>query len=202
MSTSSDERFYGLAIKAAAGKVTPAEQAELDAVLGAEPGRVADFEQVKKNARFAATVVPVIYEQFVEVAPLPEVYRQRLHKRVAEVFGPAKTVQQAIPSKELSADAMEVVLLSILSQRPMDGIEICAKLETAKACLLGQPQLAIYRLLENLEMSGHLGSKWIDGPSRKIKVYHLTQDLGWPLLRSSTVTHEIGEIAASVLQLS
>lgn len=185
MSTSSDEQFYGLAIKVAAGRSTAAEKAELDAILAAEPSRATEHELVKENTAFAQKIVPQIYEEWVEVPPLPEEYRQRFLKRVAEVFEQPQAT--AAEPKELSAKEMESLILRIISQRPSDGVDLSRSLERAGFRIKGQGEGAIYGILASLESSNELEGRWRESSARMVKTYHLT-DKGAGLLRRQTST--------------
>ena len=173
MNQSSDEQFYGLAIKVASGKSMPAEKAELDAILAAEPARNAEFEAVRQNVAFTQSVVPAIYEELIEVPPLPEKYRQRFHQQVAAVFGAPQPVQVAI--KVLSRKEMEALLLKILSERPMDGIDLTRALERTGFRLKEEGEGVIYGLLNRLESSSHLEGRWRERGARMIKTYHVTE---------------------------
>lgn len=70
------------------------------------PGLLSKTDQLltdeEENAKLAKYIVPILYELFVTVPPLPDKYRQRLHQRAAEVFGPPQTTAQTSTPKQLS----------------------------------------------------------------------------------------------------
>lgn len=196
MNPTPDELFDGLAVKVAAGRATPEETAQLDALIASEPRRAAELEKVKADVAFAREAVPQIYEELTPVPPLGEHQRQRFLQRVAEVFGPAKS--QPKPATELSTASMRQLILKVLSETRMDGFELCSRLRQANVRVKDRPEAAIYRILDDLELSGHLESEWVDRPDRRIKLYRLSADVGWPTLRSERVPQDIAALVDAI----
>ena len=202
MSASIDELFDGLAIKVAAGRGTPAEQAELDAILAAEPARVAEFQEVKENTAFALRVLPQLYVDHATVAPLGEKYRQEFHAHLAKVLGPGPVSVESPTLKILSPREMESLILKTLSETRMDGFELCSRLRRVNVQLANKPEVAIYRILDDLEASGHLDSEWVDRQSRRLKVYRLSEKIGWGALKAEKVAENISALADTMKGLA
>ena len=197
MNLSTDERFYGLAVKVASERSTPAEKAELDAILASEPARVAQFEEVKENVAFTVRLAPRIYEELIEVPPLAEKYRQRFHQKVAEVFGPPKAAQPVV--QELTRKQMEALLLKILSERPMDGLDLTRALERTGFRLKDEGEGLIYGILSSLESSSHLEGRWREQGTRMIKTYHITEKGSGLLQRQAGTAGQLSAWSQAVL---
>lgn len=196
MNPTPDELFDGLAVKVAAGRATPEETAQLEAIIANEPRRAVELEKVKADVAFAGKLVPRIFEELTPVPPLSEPYRQRFMERVAAVFGPPRaTPRQAT---ELSPASMRQLILKVVSESRMDGFELCRRLREANIRIKDQPEATIYRILDDLELSGHLESEWVDRPSRRVKLYRLSQEIGWPTLRSEKVPEGIASLADAI----
>lgn len=196
MNPTPDELFDGLAVKVAAGRATPEEVAQLEGIIAVNPARAAELEQVKADVTWAARVVPRIHDEITPTPPLPEKYRQRFMAKVAEVFGPAVAAPK--PVTELSRSSMRQLILKVLSETRMDGFELCRRLRQANVRIKDEPEAGIYRILDDLELSGHLESEWADRPTRRVKVYRLSQEIGWPLLRSERVPHDIAALVDAI----
>ena len=202
MIASTDEHFYGLAMNVASGRGTPAEQAELDGILAAEPTRAADFEKVKKNVAFTLRLIPHIYLEQATVAPLGEKYRQRFHEHLAKLRAAALKQVESPALKILSPREMESLILKTLSETKMDGFELCSRLRRVNVQLANKPEAAIYRILDDLEASGHLDSEWVDRQSRRLKVYRLTEKIGWGALKAEKVAENISALADTIKGLA
>lgn len=196
MNPTPDELFDGLAVKVAAGRATPEEIAQLEAMIANEPRRAAELEQVQADVAFAGRVVPRLFEEITPVTSLSDVHRQRFMQRVAEVFGPAQVQPKRVI--ELSPAAMRQLVLKVFSESRMDGFELCSRLRQANIRVKGQPEAAIYRILDDLELTGHLESEWLDRPERRIKLYRLSADVGWPTLRSERVPQDIADLVDAI----
>ncbi len=101
--------------------------------------------------------------------------------------------------RQVSEDEMRYLVLKTVHGKPMDGFELCTRLSEARVNLLGRPEVAIYRLLDDLEMSGHLGAEWVVRGTRRLKLYKVTPDVGWASLQGETVGAHVEEIAAGIL---
>ncbi len=199
MNPTDDSRFLHLAMKAVAGKCAPEEQAEFESLLRANPLRAQEYAELAREHDLAAKLIPLVAAVVAPPMAVPATVRQRVRiaiesRRKAAVNEPAEAKPRVLSAKEL-----ETLVLKVLSERPMDGFELCTRLTTANIGLQGQPAAAIYRLLDDLEMSGHLAAKWVDRQSRRVKVYSITADVGWSHLRRETDTIRIAAIAAAIL---
>jgi len=194
MSASTDEHFYGLAMKVASGRGTPAEQAELNVILAADPARAAEFQEVKENTAFALKVVPQIYLDHVAVAPLGDKYRQQFHEHLAKVLGPAQAA-----ATELTVKQMGGLLLKILSERPMDGVDLTRALSRAGFRLKGEGEGLIYGILANLESSREIEGRWRESSSRMVKTYYITETGSGVLRRQLKATSQLNAWAHSIL---
>ena len=90
MNSMNDERFFDLAMKAIARQTTAGEQAELDALLASEPGRGAEFERLRTDARLARAALPLVNATEATAGELPGYARGRLQAKVRQTYGANK----------------------------------------------------------------------------------------------------------------
>ena len=96
MNTMNDQRFFDLAMKAAAQQATAAEHAELDSLLAAEPERKAEMERLRSEVKLAQEVLPLINATEATAGELPGYARGRLQTKVRQTYGaPKETAKNA-----------------------------------------------------------------------------------------------------------
>jgi PadR family transcriptional regulator PadR len=69
---------------------------------------------------------------------------------------------------------LDMLLLSVLRQRPAHGYAIIAALRERSGGRLDLPEGTIYPALHRLERLGHVVSSWAEGATRKRRIYALT----------------------------
>ena len=99
MNTMNDERFFDLAMKVVVRQASAAEQAELDTLLAAEPGRRAEFERLRGAVRLAQEVLPLVQATEATAGELPGYARGRLQTKVRQTYGTAQTTNPPAKAK-------------------------------------------------------------------------------------------------------
>ena len=80
-------------------------------------------------------------------------------------------------SSELVRSSTDLVILSLLRERPMYGYEILVSLSERGSGEFQFKQGTLYPLLYRLERSGWIRAKWVTPPTgKKRKVYSLTAE--------------------------
>src|SRR5882762_1466866 len=96
MNKSTEERFHELAHKALAKEVQPAEHSELQALIVENPELKGEFEQLDAERTAAREMLMLMADVEDPQRPAPAIPRERLKRRVAEVFA-----QRQAPEGEL-----------------------------------------------------------------------------------------------------
>lgn len=90
-----EERIAELAMKTAARQITPAEQAELEALLAREPAAKAEFAQRLAEAQALAGAASLLNATESQTGELPGYARERLRTKVRETYGAPVTNAKA-----------------------------------------------------------------------------------------------------------
>jgi DNA-binding PadR family transcriptional regulator len=85
----------------------------------------------------------------------------------------------------VTAKEMDSLLLKVLAERPMDGVELILGLEKAHIQLKDASEGVIYGILSKLESAGYLKADWREQGGRMMKTYHIT-DTGRGQVKPST----------------
>src|SRR5438874_2269283 len=76
--------------------------------------------------------------------------------------------------REVLKGHLDLLLLSVVSRRPLHGYGIVEDLRTASAGVFDLAEGTVYPALYRLERTGLLTSRWADGGGRPRRVYALT----------------------------
>ncbi len=175
MNPTPDERFTELAVQVTSGKATAEEKADLDGILAGDPARRREFAEWEQFAKVVRTIGEDIAVLDAEPVPVPLKLDQEIRAILAKRFG-AVPKEAAAPQKPrvLAAKEMEVLLLKILSDRPMDGFHLSSCLRKAGIAPAEGGEGAWYGLLAQLESKGLLEGQWRPSGGRMSKTYHVT----------------------------
>lgn len=224
--SNSSERFTELAMKLVSFECSAEEKAELRRFIDHDPARREELQNLTISVGIAREILPLAkaleatdgcmtaseIDTFkLALAKVREeqkgrtgaaspdksgVGNQRATVTDSETLAPSHTAPK--PVTELSRSSMRQLILKVLSETRMDGFELCRRLRQANVRIKDEPEAGIYRILDDLELSGHLESEWADRPTRRVKVYRLSQEIGWPLLRSERVPHDIAALVDAI----
>ncbi|SRR5579883_3478961 len=75
---------------------------------------------------------------------------------------------------ELLKGHLDLLLLSIIAERPAHGYAIIARLRERSAGTFDLPEGTVYPALHRLERAGLLRSGWAPGANRSRRVYEIT----------------------------
>jgi len=87
----------------------------------------------------------------------------------------------------LNSRQMEAVILQLLSQQGMEGLELMDTLNSRKLTYETPGEGTIYGHLHRLESQGWIESRWRESSARMVKTYHLTEKGGSKLQESALV---------------
>lgn len=87
MNSMNDERFFEVAMKSVTRQASSAEQAELEALLAANPERRVEFEQLRGAAQLAREALPLVNATEATGGEFPAYARGRLQTKVRQTYG-------------------------------------------------------------------------------------------------------------------
>lgn len=207
MKPMNDEAFLELAHKVAAGIATSEEAEQVRLSASTSPERAALLARLHSQASLAKDILRLINATEATEPRLPEHLRRRLQDRLtAAKNGELVSFKAALAQRReeqrgrtpkvsvtaqaeatpltLSAKELEILLLRVLSERPMDGFDLANSLRKARVTALEGGEGTIYGLLTRLEASGCVQGRWRPDGGRMAKSYFVTEK-GTTLLRGS-----------------
>ncbi len=207
MSQTSDERFKELAMKLVSFECSCEEKAELRRIIEQEPARREELQTRCLSVGIARELLPLANaleatEGQISVREL-EAFKDALARRRKELRNrsPETSAAPQVEAKPhvLSAKELEILVLKVLSERPMDGFELAGSLRKAKVANLDGGEGTVYGLLARLEASGCLLGRWRPDGGRMAKTYHVTEKGTTSLRGSRALMGNLEEVARSIL---
>jgi DNA-binding PadR family transcriptional regulator len=105
--------------------------------------------------------------------------------------------------RELTAKQMEALLLKVLGEKSMAGLEIADRLEKANIKLKeGGGEGVLYGLLAKLESAGCVRGEWRESGDRMIKIYRATEKGTGSLREAKVAAAQLNAWSESVLSFS
>ncbi|NJK92627.1 MAG: PadR family transcriptional regulator [Blastochloris sp.] len=98
----------------------------------------------------------------------------------------AKKSALAKPAALLTPQQMEAVILHLLRENGMDGLELIGVLDSKKLHCQEKGEGVIYGILNKLEAKGFLQSRWRESSARMVKSYHITEKGGTHLYKHAS----------------
>lgn len=207
MSQTRDERFQELALKLVSFECPPAEKAELRRLLEEKPARREQLQQLCLSVGVAREVLPLADAleategrlSVSELETFKSALAQRREKQTAPSLPPPVIAPAAAKPRLLSVKELEILVLRVLSERPMDGFSLAQSLQKAQVSALAGGEGTIYGLLIRLESSGCVQGRWRPDGGRMAKSYFVTEK-GTTLLRGHKATFaHLEEVSRHIL---
>lgn len=199
MNPADDSRFLHLAMKAVAAKCAPEEQVELESLLRANAGLAQQYAELTKEHALAAKLIPLVAAAVAPPMAVPASIQQRVRTAIASRKKAAVAEPAEVKPRVLSAKELEILVLKVLSERPMDGFELAGSLRKAKVANLEGGEGTVYGLLARLESAGCLQGRWRPDGGRMAKTYHVTEKGTTSLRGSRALMGNLEEVARSIL---
>ena len=192
MSHASDERFQELAMKLVSFECSAEEKAELRRIIDQNPARREELQKLCLSVGIARELLPLANALEAtegrmsqgEVETFKAALAQRREKKPGRSADPSVTAQAGAKPRILSAKELEILVLRVLSERPMNGFNLAQSLQKAQVAALAGGEGTIYGLLIRLESSGCVQGRWRPDGGRMAKFYFVTEK-GTTLLRGS-----------------
>jgi PadR family transcriptional regulator PadR len=101
--------------------------------------------------------------------------------------------------RELKRGTLEMIILSLLDERPMYGFEIITEMRDRSAAKFEMKEGTLYPVLYRMEEGQRVSSRWVaEGRAAPRKYYHITErgreDLKAMLLEWATFSQSIDQI--------
>lgn len=207
MSQTRDERFQELAMKLVSFECSAEEKAELRRIIDQNPEGREELQKLCLSVGMAREWLPLANaleatEGRMSVGEL-ETFKaklaQRREQKPVRCPDPLVTPQGVAKPRVLSPKELEMLVLRVLSERPMNGFDLAKSLQKAQVTALVGGEGTIYGLLIRLESSGCVQGRWRPDGGRMAKSYFVTEK-GTTLLRGSkAMLANFEEVSRNVL---
>lgn len=137
MNSTSDQRFFDLAMKVIADRATAQENADLERLISAEPDLRAELEKLRAEARLAKGILSLASAAESTEAELPGYVRERLQTKVRQTLGQPRLIDERKRSwvsrwfLVLAPAAVGLVFFLVFVSLPKQPVIQLAMLDTA-----------------------------------------------------------------------